>query len=136
MSNGFSRMHIQPEMATGNGEIGGHGHLLAGAQAKKRAIVADPSLTPWLEPTCCPAANLLQKHKLARLPARQPIRPFRSLDAAILLHFFLSLLRIGQVAVPEAARNGILKQFDAGTGMGNQSLHFCINSIDQMETAC
>jgi hypothetical protein len=35
-------MPVHPEVAAGNGEIGSYGQFLTGAQAKERAIVADP----------------------------------------------------------------------------------------------
>ncbi len=41
MTNGFRRMPIEPEVAAGDGEVGGDGQLLAWAEAEQGAVVAD-----------------------------------------------------------------------------------------------
>jgi hypothetical protein len=41
MADGFRRMPIQTEVTAGDGEVGGDGQFLAGAQAEQGAVVAD-----------------------------------------------------------------------------------------------
>ena len=41
MADGFRRVPIEAEVAAGDGEIGGDGQFLAGAQAEQGAVVAD-----------------------------------------------------------------------------------------------
>src|SRR5208282_6188291 len=69
--NRLGSLPIQPEVAAGDGKIGGHGQLLIGADAKQRAVVADAETQPAMSDAVgelrCPCADLLQHGQLARL---------------------------------------------------------------------
>ena len=58
-------MPIQPKVAAGDGKIGRHGKLLAGAYSKQSAVVADAETQPAVGGAMgelrCPRANLLQE---------------------------------------------------------------------------
>jgi hypothetical protein len=66
MAYGFRRMPIETKVAAGNGEIGGDGHLLAGAQVEQGAVVADAESEAW-RLRGGPGANLAKDSQLAGL---------------------------------------------------------------------
>jgi len=67
MADGLGSLPIEAKMAAGDGKIGGHGKLFAGADAEQRAVVADAETQCAAGELSCPRADLLQDCYFARL---------------------------------------------------------------------
>jgi NAD(P)H-hydrate repair Nnr-like enzyme with NAD(P)H-hydrate epimerase domain len=67
MPHRFRRMPVEPEVAAGNGQIGGDGQFLARTWAEQGAIVADAQPQSAARRLRCAAADLVEQGELAPL---------------------------------------------------------------------
>jgi hypothetical protein len=61
----LGRVPVEPKVAAGDGEVGGHGQFFAGTGGEQGAIVADAKAEAAARTACCPAAELTEQGKFA-----------------------------------------------------------------------